>query len=178
MSRREVIPMSKSKEAKKKVATAPKVQVKPARVILSWAEGVAQKLRIEQANREQPMRGQEPIHTAPHGTDAIAYEHGVPGTDKLGSADIAMMEMLAPSWDDQWGKMGSSLTGMSIREELAERPLRPFVEGEPIGKIQKHKRGPAKPAFTRDQIMEMRRDEMMALRRKNDRAIARLLERA
>lgn len=63
---------------------------------------------------------------------------------------------------------------MEIAEEREAGTLRPFVEGEPIGKIQKRK--PFRPPLESPaQRYEQRQERLRTLRVKNDRAIARIL---
>jgi hypothetical protein len=97
-------------------------------------------------------------------------------------------EFFAPEVQTQLIKPGSSLMGVSIMQELAEDSaegrIHPFVEGEPIGRIQEGKLAqkaiePAGEQATREHNdrMQRRNDEMLALRDRNDRTITALLRR-
>lgn len=138
------------------------------------AEREALKLRIEQAQRERqdflaPKRRTSVIDTM---------------QDKLKPSDVETLKFLTPSMDamvgdpenrfNSKGLPGSSLTGRSIMEEIAEMELdgtvRPFVEGEPIGACNNGQTtGPAPALKTRNEVMEDRRKAMLSLRRRNDR---------
>jgi hypothetical protein len=66
-------------------------------------------------------------------------------------ADLDIEHFLHPMVDGQITRPGSSLTGLSIREELADEYLtgkvRPFVEGEPIGTIPPDHRADLRPGY-------------------------------
>jgi len=81
----------------------------------------------------------------------------------------------------QLNQIGSSLTGLTIMEEIQidrmTGKLRPFVEGEPIGVIQYHRRGPASAHKTRNDIMDDRQKELRERQRRNDATLARMKEK-
>lgn len=137
------------------------------------AEEEALRLRTEAAQREQHKFGKKKAKAL---TDA---DPNYMGGDSQ-SNDPVPDQAQNPSVLMQMNQIGSSLTGRTIMEEIqSDRmngKLRPFVEGEPIGKIQKHKRGPAKPLKTRNEIMDDRRNELRERQQQNDATLDRLLK--
>lgn len=95
-----------------------------------------------------------------------------------GFADIEQGEFLAPQLDDQLSKMGSSLTGMSIMEEIQmDRivgKLRPFLPG-PLGACHNAPRACAAPSLkTHNEIMDDRQRELRSRQQTNDRILDQL----
>lgn len=82
----------------------------------------------------------------------------------------------------QLNQIGTSLTGLSIMEEIQNDRnagrVRPFVEGEPIGRIQQHVRKPAPMLMTRNEVMDERQKELRARQRRNDATLAKMLRRS
>jgi hypothetical protein len=144
------------------------------------AQEEALQLRVETARYEkQDYATKTPtVHNMHGGAEGETLQFP---DAQLGAADLAEQEFLCPSVDDQLSRPGSSLTGLSIMEEIVEanhmKRMKPFIEGQPIGKIQKWTTGPAPALKTNNEIMEDRRKETLRLRAKNDRALDRLLER-
>jgi hypothetical protein len=139
------------------------------------AEGAAREKQHATANSQR-------ISLKWRGTDAIAYEHGVAGTEALGPPDEEMEHFLGTPATGQMGAPGTSLTGYSINEEVAEMELlgtlRPFVEGEPIGCIRTDPpRVPPPSMLTRAEIMEGRRRQMLDARNRNDAVLESLLRK-
>jgi len=143
------------------------------------AEKVAHRLRVEKKQREAGDFGIPKTRT-----DTFDYsddENDFTTIDEDMTADVASEAFLCPSVDDQLSRPGSSLTGFSIMEELVQDRLagkvKPFREGEAIGRIQNHKRGPAPMLRTPAELYAERQRELNALREKNDATIARILGR-
>lgn len=136
---------------------------------------MAKQLRIETSQRERGdfvKKTQVPPTDADerYMSDADADEGGPGGA--WGQQPDAALQMT---------QMGSSLTGYSVMEEITEDrlngKLRPFIEGEPIGMIQKHDPKPAPMLKSKARIKEDERTEMLAMRKRNDTALDKLARR-
>lgn len=134
----------------------------------------AKRLRAETAAREA---GRFAVKTPPTVTD---------NDDQFMSSELDIVEMrdggLTPMVNEQLNQIGSSLTGLSIMEEIQmdrlAGKLRPFVEGEPIGACHNGpKRGPAPSLTTHNKIMDERQKELRERQKTNDRTLARLKEK-
>jgi hypothetical protein len=175
MPRREVIPMSKSKEVNRKVSEMSKEHADRFGAP-SWRRAEAKRLRMESARMERlDFANKNVRHAGQHTDEGETLEWP---EAQLGPSDIAENDFLDPHIDDQLNRAGSSQNGVPIMEEIAEMErngtLRPFIEGEPIGRRQKFNRKPAPTLYTRNEIMEQERDAMLELRAKNDRNLAQL----
>jgi hypothetical protein len=139
------------------------------------AEEEALRLRTETGDRERLGFGKKRARAV---TDESAnYMTGAEMMD-LNAVPIQSMH---PEVLMQLNDIGSSLTGLTIMEEIQiDRmmgKLRPFVEGEPIGVIQHHKRRAAPAHKTRNDIMDDRQKELRERQRRNDATLARMKER-
>ena len=100
---------------------------------------------------------------------------------ELAPADVELLHFTMPTLDAQLNKPGSSLTGMSIMEEIqSDRmhgKLRPYTKVEPIGAYERREpNSPARPVNTDpNNQAELNRKEMLVLRAANDRAMERVL---
>ena len=108
--------------------------------------GITQTARLDEAN------GGGAYHEVDHTTDAFFSSLNSPAA--LTSVIQSIM--------------------VEIAEEREAGVLRPFVEGEPIGMIQKRKPFTSPPE-TRAQRYERKQEEIRALRASNDAAIRRIL---
>lgn len=138
------------------------------------AEDEALRLRTETAQREQHGFGKKTSkavtdESSNYMNDSEVLESWVPDGE------------LNPTVLSQMGTMGSSLTGQTIMEEIADArwtgKLRPFVEGEPIGLIKTHVRKPAPMLKTRNQIMDERQKVLRERQQRNDRTLELLARR-
>jgi len=156
------------------------MQKKPTR---SAAQEEAKRLRIEQATRERAdFAVKTPRRKSLDNMQSDSVDNdnvqGGKFEEELPPIDQALVEFQAPMIDAQLYRMGSSLTGISIMDEIHNDrlagKLRPFVEGEPIGLIQHHKREPAPALVTQNEIMDGRRAQLRRRQKKNDRTLARI----
>lgn len=105
-----------------------------------------EKLRIKllAEAREQERNSQSHKTPASHSSWGDREEDDGLSTPELSQHDLDSERFLHPSIDEQLNSPGSSLTGLSIREELADEYLMgkvaPFVEGTPIGTIPLNRR--------------------------------------
>jgi len=118
-------------------------------------------LMMEQRARERL----DFVNPTPKCVPEIENEDGI-AIREISDDDIDIASFLCPSVDDQLGRMGSSLTGLSIMREITSVPRRAFVEGEPIGAYVK--RNPWKPPTDVRPIGHYRQEAMLHLRHKND----------
>jgi len=139
------------------------------------AEHEALRLRTETGEREARKFGKKQAKSLTDENDSY-----MTGSEAL-DLDPVPGQSASPDVLSQLNQIGSSLTGLTIMEEIqidrVTGKLRPFVEGEPIGVIQYHKRGPAPALKTRNDIMDDRQQELRTRQRRNDATLARLRQR-
>lgn len=141
----------------------------------------AKRLRLETARIEQGDFGVKKAVPVPPERQEPDDDPVDEGEELLSQADIDEHNFLNPTIDDQVSRGGSSLTGMSIMEEIQEDrlngTLQPFVEGEPIGVLKTWTRGPARMLKTERELYDERQKCLNELRAKNDAAIDAILNR-
>lgn len=143
----------------------------------------AKRLRMETTARERQDFGKK---TAPAVTDNGDRDAGQAlymggDSDDTTHSDWMPTSSMSPDVTMQLNQVGSSLTGMSIMEEITEDrlhgKLRPFIEGEPIGCIQHWPRDSAPMLKTEVDLYNDRQKVMLELRAKNDAAMDAFLRR-